>query len=94
MRLLRYMTCRADNYREDVWKPCARKSRLPVKRVARCAAGKRGEKLLERDAAIGHKLEINGTPTFLINNRYKVSGGIASKVERELCKRNKTLPGC
>ncbi|MCA9666662.1 MAG: hypothetical protein KC503_13780 [Myxococcales bacterium] len=93
-RWIDYVVCRAKDYRSTDWKGCARKAQLSVARIARCARGKQGARLLAKDIKIAHRLSIAGSPTWLVNNRYKGSGISRAAIRALFCKRNGKLAGC
>jgi hypothetical protein len=92
-RYLKYIWCRNKDYRSEDWQPCA-KDGVSARRIARCAEGPEGRRLLSEDLKVARALEINASPTWLANNRHKFNGITAEAIKTEFCKHNPGLKGC
>jgi hypothetical protein len=92
-RYLRYLACRAGDYRSGQWQQCATGG-ISAARIEACASGEEGRRLLAQDLQLAQKLQIKGSPTWLANNRHTFAGIKADAIRQQLCARNPQLRGC
>ena len=87
---LKYIWCRAEDYRNNDWKKCATG---PIKAavIEKCQTGGEGEALLKEDIAIGNALGIGASPTWVVNGRTKFSGVTPKVIQDNFCKANPSL---
>jgi hypothetical protein len=55
---------------------------------------KDGKALLKKEFDLASQLNINGSPTFLANNKYTFGGIDADSIKGNFCKYNAGLKGC
>ncbi|MBN2529000.1 MAG: thioredoxin domain-containing protein [Deltaproteobacteria bacterium] len=89
---LKYVWCRAEDYRNPEWKKCATG---PIKAAAieKCVA-EEGETLLKENMAIANGLGIGASPTWIVNGTTKFSGVTPKAIQDNFCKANPGLKGC
>ncbi len=85
-RYLRYIFCRAKDFRSNNWRVCARRE-ISAKRIARCVK-RRGEKLLAESIKLPKMLRISGSPTWLSNNKREFSATTEKALLDNYCKDN------
>ncbi len=73
-KLWNYLSCASSNYRtiENAWRTCAEKANISVSKVETCV--NESEELLVNDSKLAMELGFTGSPTYLINNRYVLTG--------------------
>jgi 2-hydroxychromene-2-carboxylate isomerase len=91
-KYLEYVECRNRDVASSDWKPCA-KGGIDARRIERCAKGKEGAALLKADAALAAELDVQGSPTWLVNNRWTFHALSARDIQKGFCDRNPG-PGC
>jgi hypothetical protein len=89
---MEYIWCRADSFRSDDWERCAT-GPVDASVIRRCAEGDEGTRLLRESFELSHTLDITGSPTWLLNNRYDMNGRMPQDIKDEYCQRN-PLPEC
>jgi glutaredoxin len=92
---LDYLGCRAADPRSFAWESCATAaSGIDPRAIARCSASAEGPRLLGRSFAFSTELGISGSPTWLVNNRYRHVGTEAAAIEQAFCAHNRALASC
>lgn len=92
-KYLDYLWCRYKDYRNPDWKACATNG-INANVIEKCATGEEGKKLLSEDIAIAKGLEINGSPTWVVNGQTKFSGITPDVIQKNFCEKNPGLAGC
>ncbi|MBN2343504.1 MAG: thioredoxin domain-containing protein [Deltaproteobacteria bacterium] len=89
---LKYVWCRAEDYKNPDWKKCATG---PIKAAAieKCF-NEEGTELLKEDIAIANGLGIGASPTWIVNGTTKFSGVTPKAIQDNFCKANAGLKGC
>jgi hypothetical protein len=85
-RYLRYIFCRARDYRSTDWRSCTGKG-IKANRLERCVKVL-GPKLLAKSMRLTKQLKISGSPTWLSNNKRKFSGVNERSIREGYCKDN------
>ncbi len=90
---LKYVWCRAADYRNPDWKKCATG---PIKAdvIEKCATGEEGKALLAEDIKIAKSLDISASPTWVVNGKTKFSGVTPKAIQDNFCQANPGLKGC
>ena len=65
--ILSYVVC--DNEKDD-WEACAKELGLVPMKIDKCMSGKKGLKLMQKNADLLWKIGIDRSPTFLWNNKH------------------------
>jgi protein-disulfide isomerase len=91
---LAYMGCISQNYRSPDLEGCAKKAGIDAGKIAACAKGAEGQKMLKASFASAGALNIGASPTFLSNNRRTFNAIAAGPLQQEICKDNPGLKGC
>jgi hypothetical protein len=91
-KFMDYIWCRNEDYRSERWRGCARGG-ISAAVIERCVETE-GRKLLEADIRIAEELEISASPTWLANNRHKLTGIAPEPVKNAFCRHNRGLAGC
>ena len=90
-----YIYCRSTKGVKGIdWKNCAKETGTDVEKIQACFDGAEGKELLRQDIKIADSLNVQGSPTWLANNRYTFGGISAEPVKAEFCKYNKDTKGC
>ena len=63
-------------------------------KIKECVENWEWAKLLEEDVKLAKKLQINASPTWLANNRYKFGGIDANVIKDNFCKHNSQIAEC
>ena len=92
-KYLDYIWCRNENIRDKDWKKCA-KNGIKASVIEKCANGPEGNKLLAEDIKIANGLGIGASPTWMINNKYKIYARSPKDIQTQFCKYNPGLKGC
>ncbi len=92
-QFVRYLSCRSANYRSSDWEPCAKQAGMDPKVIQACV-DKDGKRLLEKDFALANSLHVDGSPTFLVNNRREFNAVEPSDIQAQYCTDNPGLLGC
>ncbi|HOC98297.1 MAG TPA: hypothetical protein PKH54_00010 [Myxococcota bacterium] len=92
-KYLDYLYCRAADFQSEEWEKCATGG-IRAEVIRKCAEGDMGRKLLSADVAYGEKLRINGSPTWIVNNREVFNGVSPADIQKGFCKKNGTLKAC
>jgi hypothetical protein len=91
-RFMAYAVCRAGAEEGADWRACAGKG-MSAAEIARCADGPEGRELLaasfDRAAAAG----IEGSPSWLLNEKLEMDGRTAEQIRAAYCARN-SASGC
>lgn len=90
---MEYMACRFSNLKSNDWESCA-KGNIDSKVIRTCAEGKEGNQLLKKSFKATRDAEINGSPSWLINNRYDYRASTAADIKKAFCERNADATGC
>ncbi len=86
-RFMEYVVCRAKTFDSPAWEPCLPKW-MNKKRLLRCAEGEEGKKLLKESFALAELLGIEGSPTWLLNNRLPMKGRTEQTIKENFCEHN------
>ncbi len=86
-----YILCRNKDIKSADWQKCATGG-INAKAMQSCIDTK-GKKLHEEDIKIANALGIGGSPTWIVNGKYKFSGADAETIRSNFCKYNK-VKGC
>lgn len=90
-----YILCRNKNISDENWQSCATEAGIDTEVIDKCMTGVEGPQLLTENIKKAEELGIGGSPTFLINNQYKMTGALPADSLKELvCKANTGLEGC
>ncbi|MBN2714593.1 MAG: hypothetical protein JXX14_01985, partial [Deltaproteobacteria bacterium] len=90
---LKYVWCRAEDYRNPDWKKCTTGPiKAPV--IEKCFSSGEGEALLKEDIAIANSLDIGASPTWIVNGTTKFSGVTPKAIQDNFCQANPGLKGC
>ncbi|NOZ01196.1 MAG: hypothetical protein GXP54_04825, partial [Deltaproteobacteria bacterium] len=73
-KFMDYIWCRNQDHKSPDWEPCAKKAKLDVAKIKKCAEGDEGKKLMSEDIKIAKALGVGASPTWLANNKFKFSG--------------------
>jgi len=86
----------ADNYWRVSESPedTMKKVWFDVKKINTCVNSWEWAKMLEEDIKLAQKLNINASPTWFANNKYKFGGINANSIKENFCKYNKNLAWC
>ncbi|MBW2979078.1 hypothetical protein DRZ77_00080 [Candidatus Woesearchaeota archaeon] len=100
-KYLDYIWCRNKDIQSKDWENCAKKAGIDADKIKKCAEGDEGKKLLSEDIKIAQELKIGASPTFLVNNKYAISGvdestgrRTAEAIKQQFCQYNPNLKGC
>lgn len=90
---LKYVWCRAQDYKSSDWKACATG---PIKAavIQKCFESGEGEKMLQKDLKIAEGLDIGASPSWIANGQTKFSGVTPKSIQDNFCKANTGLKGC
>lgn len=90
---LKYVWCRAEDYKNPDWKKC---TTGPIKAdvIEKCFTSGEGEALMKEDLAIANGLDIGASPTWVVNGKTKFSGVTPKAIQDNFCKANAGLKGC
>ena len=89
---LDFLACRSKDLKAD-WKACATGG-IDADTISKCADGDEGKKLLTASFQVASALEIQASPTFLVNNRETFNAQDAAGIEKSFCEKNPGLAGC
>jgi 2-hydroxychromene-2-carboxylate isomerase len=90
-----YIWCRNKDIRSGEWKKCTGGSTgIDSRVIETCAGGDEGKKWLEQEFKLASSLGIGGSPTWLVNGRFKFSGIDAEAIRKNVCEHNQGLKGC
>lgn len=92
-KFMDYVACRAKDYQNEDWQACAVNG-IKAEVIAKCAEGEEGKELLDASFSKSKILEITGSPTWLLNNRHKMSGRDPESIKKGYCERNSLLDVC
>jgi hypothetical protein len=92
-KFLKYIACRNKARVSGDWKKCA-VGGIDAKVIDACARGKEGLALLDADMRLGNDLGVNGSPTWMANNRHLFMGLSPEAIRQGYCDRNPGLKGC
>ena len=88
-----YLTCRAADYKSPLWETCTGKNGIDAAVIKKCYETE-GKSLLKDSFKFSGSLGIEGSPTFLANNRYTFGGIDAETIKSNFCNYNKGLAAC
>jgi hypothetical protein len=86
-RFMEYVVCRAKSFDSPAWEQCLPKW-MNKKRLLRCAEGDEGKKLLKKSFKLAEFLGIQGSPTWLLNNRLSMDGRTEEAIKENFCRHN------
>ena len=93
-KFMDYVLCRNKNIRNvNAWDSCTGANGIDKSVIQSCFDGD-GKQLLADDFKIADRLNIGGSPTWVVNGRNKFSGLDAETVRANVCKYNPGLEGC
>jgi 2-hydroxychromene-2-carboxylate isomerase len=94
-KFLQYMGCRAQKVRDPDWKACTGgTSGIDARVLQRCAEGAEGKRLLEASFRYARRMGVQGSPTWLLNDRVKVMGADMDVLKKQFCSLNPAVRGC
>jgi predicted DsbA family dithiol-disulfide isomerase len=93
-RFMDYIWCRNRNIRSDDWIACTGSNGIDTNLIDLCFNGGEGKELLREDIRIAAGLQIQGSPTWVVNGRYKFNGIDTKVIVENFCKHNKEFWGC
>jgi hypothetical protein len=91
-KFLEFLACRSKDLKAD-WKACTGANGIDAGVIQTCVDGE-GPKLLTASFQVASALEIESSPTFLVNNRETFNAQDASEIATSYCKANPGLPAC
>ncbi len=91
-KFLDFLACRSKDLKAD-WKTCATGG-IDADTISKCAEGQEGKDLLTASFKVASALEIQASPTFLVNNRETFNAQDAAGIEKSYCQHNPGLAGC
>ncbi len=68
--------------------------KIDLKKIEACISSWEAGKLLEEDIKIAQELDINASPTWFANNRYKFLWIFIQNIHKNFCKYNSNLKAC
>jgi hypothetical protein len=86
-RFMEYVVCRAKTFDSPAWEQCLPKW-MNKKRLLRCAEGKEGKTLLKESFELAELLRVEGSPTWLLNNRLSMKGRTEQTIKENFCEQN------
>ncbi|RME23440.1 MAG: hypothetical protein D6806_11280, partial [Deltaproteobacteria bacterium] len=93
-KFMDYIWCRNKNIRSTDWKACTSKETgIDAAKIEKCATSEEGKNLLREDIKIAEGMDVSGSPTWYVNNKYRFSGLDPETIKTNFCRYNK-LPGC
>ncbi|MBU1120399.1 DsbA family protein, partial [Candidatus Micrarchaeota archaeon] len=94
-KLLDYLECLNEDYGNagTVWKGCATNAGIDVSKIEACSTTEVGENLLKENIILSNEIEVNASPTFLLNNTITFGGIYAEQIKQNICSVNE-LDGC
>jgi hypothetical protein len=90
---LKYVWCRAGDYRNPEWEACAT-GKIKKKVLEKCVESGEGEQLLLEDMKVASNLDIGASPTWIANGRHQFSGVTPKAIQENFCEHNPGLSGC
>ncbi|MFO0551414.1 MAG: hypothetical protein U0271_23690 [Polyangiaceae bacterium] len=95
LKFLDYVFCRYKDIKSDDWRSCTGGSTgIDAEVIRRCAEGTEGPALLKSSFADSVAAGVVGSPTWLVNNRYKFNGVTLDVLRQNLCDHNKAMRVC
>ncbi|MBU1221038.1 thioredoxin domain-containing protein [Myxococcota bacterium] len=91
-KYMEYLACRSKDYNNANWKACAVKGIDPVV-MEKCIKDE-GTKLLVENSEKAKTFEVQGSPTWIANGKFKFQGITAEHVRVGYCKSNPKAKGC
>jgi hypothetical protein len=92
-KFLDFLACRSKDLKAD-WKACTGSNGIDADTISKCADGDEGKGLLAASFKMAAGLEIQSSPTFLVNNRETFNAQDAAAISSSFCRHNPGLPGC
>lgn len=92
-KFLDFLACRSKDLSAD-WKACTGSNGIDASVIEKCVSGEEGKNLLTASFQVASNLEIQSSPTFLLNNRQTFNAQDAAGIAASYCKANPGLPGC
>ncbi|HUU01000.1 MAG TPA: hypothetical protein VM425_06130 [Myxococcota bacterium] len=89
-----YIWCRNKDIRSAEWQVCTGINGIDPVLVKTCAEGDEGRRLLREDVPLAEGLQIRGSPTWIVNGRYKFNGIDAATIRKNFCAHNPELGPC
>ncbi len=86
-RFMEYITCRAKTFDSPAWETCVPKW-MNKKRLLKCAEGDEGRKLLKESFEFANKVALQGSPSWLLNNRLPMEGRNLKSIIEGFCAHN------
>ena len=86
-RFMEYVACRSEQLGSGNFETCIPEW-MNKNRLNRCAQGNRGRVLLEKSMKAAAELGVEGSPTWLLNNRAFMDGRTAEVIVRGFCELN------
>jgi len=90
---MEYIHCRNTNIQSADWKPCATGG-IDAALIETCSTGDEGKALLAEDIKLAKALDVNASPTWLANNRFKFNGIAPEQIKQAFCQQNQGKAGC
>jgi len=88
-----YVWCRDKNIRDTAWEGCAKEAKMDPAVLKKCAEGDEGKKLLSQSFELAKSLEVRGSPSWLLNNRFEMDGRSPETIKKAFCDKN-AMPEC
>jgi hypothetical protein len=91
-KFMEYVMCRNAAFESTDWEACVSKGMNKTK-IKTCAEGKMGLELLKASFLVGAQLDVQGSPTFVLNNRDDMDARKLSDMVLKFCEKNDS-PQC
>jgi hypothetical protein len=91
-KFLEFLACRSKDLKAD-WKDCTGKTGIDADVIQKCVDSE-GPNLLTASFEVARKLDIQSSPTFLVNNRQTFNAQDPAGIAAQFCKANPGLAAC
>lgn len=89
LKFLDYIWCRNKDIKSSSWEACTGAATgIDASVLRKCSEGTEGAELLEKSFAYSQASGVRGSPTWLVNGKFKFNGIDAATVEKNLCDHN------
>lgn len=99
-KFMEYVLCRNDAFQKnhgreeiDAWAECA-KNGISAPMIKKCAESEEGVQLLTNSFQLAEELNLTGSPSWLLNNRFDMRARSPRLIKDAFCEKNTEVPAC
>ena len=82
-----YVLCRLKRLEDDDWESCLQ-PKMKKRKIDKCTNGNRGKELLKESFKLAAATDLQGSPSWMLNNRFEMQARTAKEILQQYCLKN------